>query len=805
MLNRESVRLSLYDNFIYNVCSYSIKYHFVLLLCLVACSNVLLGQNQDDDSRIDSLTILLSSTEATSEKLQILIDLVGDSSYSGHKSFNVFYTQLVDLAQKSNDNYSLAVAEQLFAGHLFRQNKLSEARDYYQRSSDLFKSVNALNDAYIALCHVGVQLYRQGKFIQAEKIFDEVLSNTTVDSLKESRAQAYLNKGSSNLRRHVLDTAEISYTKAKELFKELKDTSKIIPCMNNLGIIYYQTNRTNKSLAAFEQVKDFHKALGNDYKLSSVLSNLAELYLGLTELDKALAYAKDAYYLSIDINAKKLQGDNLNLIGRIYRKNGENESALKFLDKAIELNEENIFGEIMCIELKGEILRDMKYYDEAITTYQEGLSKVSIKIDGGAKLQFKIPLAEVYYAKGDIEQAKNILSTINDDSFDQHYLDLLNYLKSKISKDENKIDLAIKHGESAFENMLNSEKIGHSYELAGILSKAYEEKKSFAKALFYSNQQKRLGDSLHNVDKVKALTKESKDFEFELERRDLAAAQAQKEAILKTETKQSRIIAGSIGAIALLLSFFFCRNNKQKKLISEKNNQLASLNTTKDQIFSIIGHDLRKPAVAFNNISESINYLIQNEDYDTLKQMGTEIERDGFALQKLTDNLLNWALSQRDVLPYKPSSFNLRAKTEEVFSSFHRAANEKGLILTNEVSVGTTIYADPNATFTILMNLIDNAIKFTSRGGQVTVESSQVDGKVQLLISDTGVGMQQDQLVDMFVLSQGKSHKGTEGEKGTGLGLHLVNELVKMNKGEIQGESQLGTGTTFRVRLPMAG
>ena len=227
--------------------------------------------------------------------------------------------------------------------------------------------------------------------------------------------------------------------------------------------------------------------------------------------------------------------------------------------------------------------------------------------------------------------------------------------------------------------------------------------------------------------------------------------------------------------------------------------------TTKDQIFSIIGHDLRKPAVAFNNISESVNYLIQNEDYDTLKQMGTEIERDGFALQKLTENLLNWALSQRDVLPYKPSSFNLRAKTEEVFSSFHRAANEKGLILTNEVSVGTTIYADPNATFTILMNLIDNAIKFTSRGGQVTVESSQVDGKVQLLISDTGVGMQQDQLVDMFVLSQGKSHKGTEGEKGTGLGLHLVNELVKMNKGEIQGESQLGTGTTFRVRLPMAG
>jgi signal transduction histidine kinase len=309
-------------------------------------------------------------------------------------------------------------------------------------------------------------------------------------------------------------------------------------------------------------------------------------------------------------------------------------------------------------------------------------------------------------------------------------------------------------------------------------------------------------DRIESISNLEGVLK-AKEKEYEVE-----VLNKEKE-LLAAKSAQNLTLALGAGLLAILaFGFFYLSRQNNKKIaaknaeISEKNNQLEQANQTKDRIFAIIGHDLRKPAIAFSRISETINYLVKKEDYSTLQQLGTEIEKDGFALQKLTDNLLNWALTQRDVMPYSPNELSLHQKVEEILLIFEKAARDKNIELVNKIPEGMKVFADPNALLTILMNLVDNALKFTPKGGLVELEAKKTTQGVKILVSDNGVGMSEEQIHEIFLLQKDKSQKGTSGEKGTGLGLHLVNELVKMNKGEIEVKSRGGEGTEFQLLLP---
>ena len=112
------------------------------------------------------------------------------------------------------------------------------------------------------------------------------------------------------------------------------------------------------------------------------------------------------------------------------------------------------------------------------------------------------------------------------------------------------------------------------------------------------------------------------------------------------------------------------------------------------------------------------------------------------------------------------------------------------------------VYADTNALRTVVRNLLDNALKYTPSGGSVTIDAIEENGETKISVSDNGVGMSANKVKDIFLLKKEKSEAGTAGEKGTGLGMHLVNELVNLNKGRIQVMSHLNEGTTFELLLP---
>ncbi len=341
------------------------------------------------------------------------------------------------------------------------------------------------------------------------------------------------------------------------------------------------------------------------------------------------------------------------------------------------------------------------------------------------------------------------------------------------------------------------------------LYKAHQGKKNYKKAFEYAQEFQMLSDSMWSEEKTKELTAAKLNFEFEKEKDLLILQKQMDEKILLTKNQQTKNVAFGIGAFALLTLGFFWNARRKNKIIveqntaiSKQNDQLEQLNTTKDRIFAIIGHDLRKPAIAFRGITKKVNYLLKKEDYETLNILGEEIERDALALNKLTDNLLNWALVQRDVLPHDPKEVYLAPIVEEITTIFNGVAKDKKIELDFNIREDMQVFADANAIRTVVRNLLDNALKYTPSGGSVVIKAMEENGETKISVSDTGIGIPEEKIKDIFFLKKEKSAQGTAGEKGTGLGMHLVNELVNLNKGTIEVISQLNKGTTVEVFLP---
>ncbi|MFK7937316.1 MAG: ATP-binding protein [Saprospiraceae bacterium] len=243
---------------------------------------------------------------------------------------------------------------------------------------------------------------------------------------------------------------------------------------------------------------------------------------------------------------------------------------------------------------------------------------------------------------------------------------------------------------------------------------------------------------------------------------------------------------------------------KEKKITEQQNQQLQQLNTSKDQLFAIIGHDLRKPAIAFRGISKKVNYLLQRNDFQTLQQLGKNWEAAANSLNHLISNLLNWALQQRGVLPLELEAVALPVAISDSLQSITNLAADKNIELIVNVPENTKVLADFNSLVTIMRNVLDNAIKFTPENGQIKVEAKVDSEQVQISVQDSGIGMNTQQVADLFTLHKGKNRKGTAGESGTGLGLNLVRELIIVNEGEVFAESEPNAGTTIKIILPNA-
>jgi Signal transduction histidine kinase len=262
--------------------------------------------------------------------------------------------------------------------------------------------------------------------------------------------------------------------------------------------------------------------------------------------------------------------------------------------------------------------------------------------------------------------------------------------------------------------------------------------------------------------------------------------------------------------IILIISIFRLRVRqlKKQKILLEKSvaiktAELAELNASKDKFFSIIAHDLKNPFNIIIGFSDMMKESIRLNDPATFYEYTVMINTSAIQTLRLLENLLEWANSQRGKLSFTPVPVNLNELVKDEFIMVDEMAIGKNIKLKSYVNDSLTIVADKNMIRTILRNLITNSVKFTYKNGQVTVNAVNYNNHIEIAVSDTGIGMSKETISKLFRIDANLSTRGTEDEKGTGLGLFLCKEFVEKHDGKIWVESEEGKGSTFKFLLPL--
>lgn len=242
----------------------------------------------------------------------------------------------------------------------------------------------------------------------------------------------------------------------------------------------------------------------------------------------------------------------------------------------------------------------------------------------------------------------------------------------------------------------------------------------------------------------------------------------------------------------------------EKERIKENEINLQQINTTKARLFSIIAHDLKSP---FNSILGFSDLLIKNiEKYDTKKKVefAKQINSSALFAFNLLNNLLIWAKSQTGEIGFDPEKINMLDITNNILKGIDASAKMKNINIVNYIPDKLEVFADSNMLQTILRNLISNAIKFTNIGGEIKIDARPDNDMLKITISDNGIGMDKQSLINLFNQEKHESTSGTASETGSGLGLVLCKEFVEKHKGKIWAESELDKGSKFSFTLPLS-
>lgn len=272
--------------------------------------------------------------------------------------------------------------------------------------------------------------------------------------------------------------------------------------------------------------------------------------------------------------------------------------------------------------------------------------------------------------------------------------------------------------------------------------------------------------------------------------------------------RQQRYIGWSLGIILVLLGgviYVLLKNSRYRKRMNRKlresNRELVRINSVKDKLFSVISHDLRTPV---DNL-RSLVFLMKSNSITTdeltvfAERLSMQLEVSGRTLE----NLLHWAKAQLNQIKATPTNVNLQTIVNLVITQLANDLSRKNIHVLNEIGSELSAWADKDQLEIIFRNLIGNAIKFTPREGLIKISARYAEGEILVDITDTGVGMSQAEVNNLFKMEKPSSKTGTDAERGTGIGLMITSELVQNNRGQIRVSSKEGEGSTFTLCFPV--
>ncbi|HLN73460.1 MAG TPA: tetratricopeptide repeat protein [Prolixibacteraceae bacterium] len=570
------------------------------------------------------------------------------------------------------------------------------------------------------------------------------------------------------------------YEKAIPLFRQINDTARLTTCYSYIGIANFNMSRSKEAIAAYLEGLKLSK---NDPDYSAeLLANIGLVHDEMDNFDQAITYFRKALSINLSIHDSVSMGIDYDYLGASYARFKMPDSAIVNYHKALYLFKKTGKNDRYAISLSN--------IASVFPNYPDSLNK---SIDYFHRAWDKFQKLGWLHYEADIQQGI-----------------------AKVLTQQGKYDEAI----SAYNR---SRQIAKKYnrelliwkELYLGLSEAYEKKGDFKQALANHILYSQYTDSVTKKSNFELVASLEKQYETEKKENEYNKLHAKNELMNVQLAKDKQLkLLGFFTALLLVIIIFILSKKymdkiKAAELLSEKNKIIAQseqelrvLNAAKNKFFSILAHDLKNP---FHTVM-GYSFLLSN-NYESF----SDKERHKFALDinksannifRLLENLLEWSKTQTGSLPYNPMEIELKQIIDNSLNVLNALAEQKNIQLIVQYNQNIKTYSDPRMMETVLRNLISNAIKFTPEGGHINIEAQEIESEVRIMVSDTGIGLANEELEHLFRIDSKVKRKGTNNEDGSGIGLILCREFVNMNKGRLWAESTPGKGSTFSFTIP---
>ncbi len=594
-------------------------------------------------------------------------------------------------------------------------------------------------------------------------------------------------------------------TLLKAADREQRDTVRM-KLYNKLGD-FYMNNNAGKAIEYFEKAKSIAEKNGLLLKASNNFYSIGFCYLVKANYEKALFNYQQSIKGYEKLKDSFRLSNALMSVGNVYFQNKDAGKTDEYYDKAekliLAMNDSMQLASIY--DTRGITYDQMGKYDSALLYHNASYRISSLT--------------------GDTEYAMNSLSNMG--LTYKHQFKTAEALKKfdSVRMYFEKSEAPVDRFAAVYNNIAATQAQAGNYSaaLAAFLkSLAYAKQagspsiemenyrnmadmfgsmKNFEQEANYLKKYYQVKDSIFTIDSKNQLTQLEADYQVEKKNIEIVQQEAE---VAKQKGQRNILITITLAAILMLAAGGYLytetrKNNRALQLkniqINEQKNELQTLNQVKDRLFSIISHDLRNPLVTLR----SYLALADNDALAPEKKLQFKMQTLQAVINTgdMLDNLLAWANVQIKNTPSRIVPINLADCVWDTVQHVEAQALQKQVVVQQQLEAPTAL-GDYDIVAIALRNLVTNAIKFSDAGKNIFLLSTKENDRVHLTVKDEGVGLSQHQIAG--ILTKGNtSTAGTQGEKGSGLGLFLVIELLEKINATLTIESEPGKGSSFTI------
>lgn len=608
--------------------------------------------------------------------------------------------------------------------------------------------------------------------------------NKTIDSLKielkqaktDSLKIALLTELSSYIEYIGPDNTIEYATQALQYAQKKNNEEQISAAHVNLGISYEIKSDYHRALQNFYKALEISEKTKDNKTLTSLYNNIGLIYIDLKNYKQGLIFYNKALQLSYKSKKERNISLLLNNIGDVYLQKEEYKKALNYFYKALIINKkiEETNGASINLTNIGIAYINIKNYEKGIEMINKSIENY-----------------------GD---SSNLYNTYNNYELGRAY-----YLMSQEEQykvDEGMyIDKSIVLLEGVLQDFTKYNSLKDIQETNFYLGKCHKIKGNYEIALKCFERYSSIKDSIFSKETEKKLV--NLEFQREITLRD---QQIQIQTLrIKNDTRKFYLLITAASTVAVLLGLFlflYISKRRNNQLLKDKNTLISNISFQKDKFYSIIAHDLRGPFNGFLGLTELMADDIDDMSKEEIKFAASNIRNSAKNLLELLEDLLEWTRMEQDIVSFVPEEHSLSSIILDSIVTLYDVADKKEIRIHSEISSFQTVFADKNMFQAVIRNIVLNALKFTRKKGIIIIQTKEDISNTIVTIKDSGIGMNQNLINDLFKIDTKINRVGTDNEPSTGLGLILCKEFIERHNGQIWVESEEGIGSTFFISFP---